>query len=325
MSYPPGSACRTLFSAAVLSALVICSWSLPCVAAPAKGVGRPAAPSPLTAPTLDELKHATYTGIGTTPVKLNRGIFEGPPYVPGGASRQRIELLDGAPVTADLNGDGASESVVFLAEENGGTATFLYMAVMGRADGKIVTLATARLGDRVSVRSVQADKGEISVELLQFGPRDPACCPSELVTRTWSLERSGLSERPGRGRPSTMKLSTLEGVTWLFRGFDTRQTEPSAAVTLLFDAERISGSAGCNRYVGVVTPGKGTGEVALSASKSTNSSCGTAAMALEEQYLEALRRTVRYGFYLGDLTLTWQQRDGSTKVMRFAPRKPAAE
>lgn len=277
-------------------------------------------------PTLDELNNATFTGIDTNPIKLVNGVFEGAPYVSGGASRQRIELLDAQPVTGDLNGDGVSETVVFLSEDNGGTGTYLYMAIMGRSKGKIVTIATVRLGDRLGVRSILIDKGQISLELLQHGAKDAACCPSELVTRTWSLERTGLVERVVKKRPGTLTLATLGGVEWVFRGFKSYQdASGTAEATLVFEKDRISGSAGCNRYLGYAATTKVPGELTLKASKSSNSECEVKAMIDEDRYLAALRRVVRFGFFLGDLTLSWQKEDGSQGVMRFAPRKTLAQ
>ena len=277
-------------------------------------------------PTLDELKNATFTGIDTNPIKLVNGVFEGPPYVPGGVSRQLIELLDGQPATGDLNGDGARETVVFLSEDNGGTGTYLHMAIMGRSKGKIITIATVRLGDRLGVRSILIDKGQITLELLQHGAKDAACCPSELVTRTWSLERSGLIERVVRMRPGKLTLATLADVEWVFRGFKTPQGEyGTGKSTLLFEKNRISGLAGCNRYLGAATTTKVPGEVTLKVSKTSNSECEVKVMIDEDRYLASLRKVVGFGFYLGDLALSWQKEDGSLGVMRFAPRQSTAQ
>jgi heat shock protein HslJ len=273
-----------------------------------------------------ELKNATFTGIDTSPIKLVNGIFVGPPYVPGGASRQQIELLDAQPVTGDLTGDGAGETVVFLSEENGGTVTYQYMAVMGRSQGKIVTIATVRLGDRLGVRSILIDKGQITLELLQQGAKDAACCPSELVSRTWSMERTGLVERVVKKRPGTLTLATLAGVEWVFSGFTPQQVASEVAeTTLIFEKNRISGSAGCNRFLGYAATTKVPGEVTLKASKTSNRECEATVMNHEGRYLEALRRVVRFGYFFGDLTLSWQKEDGSQGVMRFTSRKVTAQ
>jgi heat shock protein HslJ len=308
-----------------LAVFVVCVGTVQGETAPLTRKNVAAQTTHASPPGLDELKNATFAGIDTSPIKLVNGIFVGPPYVPGGAGRQRIELLDAQPVFGDLTGDGAGETVVFLSEDNGGTGTYLYMAVMGRSQGKIVTIATVRLGDRLGVRSILIDKGQISLELLQHGAKDAACCPSELVTRTWSLERTGLVERVVKKRPGTLTLATLAGVEWVFRGFKPQQAASGAAeTTLVFEKNRISGSAGCNRYLGYSATTKIPGEVTLKASKASNSECDSTVMNHEERYLEALRRVVRFGYFFGDLTLSWQKEDGSQGVMRFAPRKVTA-
>jgi hypothetical protein len=46
-------------------------------------------------------------------------------------------------------------------------------------------------------------------------------------------------------------------------------------------------------------------------------------MALEDRYLKALGRVVRFGFVAGRLLLTWSEH-GSTGSMLFAPGQPGA-
>ena len=305
------------FNTMAATLLILC-----CCAVPGTSADSPPLP-PVSPPlTLEELKNATYAGIDTTPIKLTRGLYEGSPYLPGGASRQRIELLESQPVTGDLSGDGNNDSLVFLSEDDGGSGAFLYMAVMGRIQGKIVNIATVRLGDRISVRSISVDKGQITLDLLLFGPKDLPCCPSDLVQRVWTLERAALVERVGKKRQGSLKPATLEGVEWLFRGVIPQLTEPDGAGgTLILEKERISGSAGCNRFLGNATAAKVPGDINFKATKITNRVCGGTVMAHEEEYLEALRHVVKFGYFLGDLTLSWRKKDGTLGIIRFAPRK----
>ncbi len=283
----------------------------------AAGAASPSAPLTMT-----ELKNATYTGIDTTPITLVDGRYEGAPYVPGGNSRQRLELLDSQPAAGDLNADGTDETVVFLTENNGGTDSCLYMAVMGREKGTIVTLGAVRLGERLSVRAVSVEKRQITLELLQYGAKDAACCPSELATRSWSMEGVNLVELVTRKRPGTLSLATLSGGDWLFRGFDPlHPAQVASGATLLFQKEQISGASGCNRYIGSAAATKVPGTVTLKAIKVTNTDCGTKVMSDEQRYLDALRRVSRFGYFVGDLLLSWQKEDGSLGTMRFSPRK----
>ncbi len=98
------------------------------------------------APTLEELANATYKGVYDEPIKLEDGVYEGAPFVEGGASRPRVELVRAVRMTGDLNGDGHEESVVFLSENSGGSGVQLYVAVVGRTDGAITNLGTAIVG-----------------------------------------------------------------------------------------------------------------------------------------------------------------------------------
>ncbi len=309
--------CRKLSSILTVTLMITCGWSV---------VGETSSP-PLhivpPPPTLEEMRNATYTGIDTTPIKLTDGRYEREPYIPGGVIRQRIELLDGQPAIGDLDGDGVMDAVAFLSENDGGTATVLHMAVMSRIKGKIVNIATIRLGDRINIRSIAVERGQITLDLLQFGAKDAACCPSELIARVWTLERTGMVERVAKKRQGTLKLGTLEGDEWLFRGFTPQLTQPEGTgASFLLEKDQISGSAGCNRFMGTATATKVPGVVTLKATKSTNKECGGREMKDEEEYLEAVRKTVKFGFFLGDLTLSWQKKDGSLGVMRFAHRVP---
>ena len=321
MSYQNKALRNILFAALAAATLIIFAEGIPAQAATSAPVK--ISTTATLPPTVDELQNASYAGIDTSPIKLTHGSSVGVPYLPGIANPQRIELLDGLLATGDLNGDGASEYVVFLSENNGGTGTFLYMAVMGRSNGKILNIATVRVGDRAAVRSLVIDKGQITLDLLQFGAKDLACCPSELATRVWTLERSGLVERVAKKRMGILKPALLEGVQWLYRG--GTQPGEGAGATLTFDKEHISGSGGCNRYQGKASFTKVPGELSIKASKSDNKECGVQAMTDENKYLELLRRVVRFGYYQGDLTLTWQKKDGTPEVMRFTPRKGAAQ
>jgi hypothetical protein len=268
------------------------------------------------------MKNATFTGILTTPVKLVNGVYEGKPYVPGGASRPRVKLLDSQPVNGDLDEDGSAEAVVFLSEDSGGTATNLYMVVVRRKQGSLENSTPVLLGDRVSVRSASVDKRLIVLDLLQFGSKDAACCPSELVTRTWSLARTRLVEQAVRRKPGTLSLATVSGTEWVLRGFGLNEILPGdAVVTLHLEKGQVRGTAGCNRYLGSATSTKVPGEIAIKASKVTNQVCGGNLMAIEERYIEALRHAIRFGFHVGDLILSWQKEDGSRGTLRFIPRK----
>ena len=144
-------------------------------------------------PSIAEIGNATIEGIYDDPILLSEGVFEGEPFVEGGASRPRVELLDHH-VSGELGASPGDETAAFLSENSGGSGTFLYLAVIGRDSGKIKNLDTVLIGDRVQVEGVRLEHGAIVVDVLQSGPDDPMCCPTESATRAWRLERGELVE-----------------------------------------------------------------------------------------------------------------------------------
>ena len=168
--------------------------------------GRDSAPaSQPAALTIDRLQAATYRGILDGPVTLADGRYEGEPFVPGAASRPIVRLVAGMTATGDLTGDGNDEAVVVLAHNSGGSGVFMYLAVVRDSDGDVENIATTNLGDRVKVLSLEISDGELAVQLVQHGPKDPMCCPTQEVRREWSLEGHELVEirqapKPRAGR-----------------------------------------------------------------------------------------------------------------------------
>jgi len=69
----------------------------------------------------------------------------------------------------------------------------------------------------------------------------------------------------------------------------------AAPATLVFEhaRKRISGSTGCNRFLGTYAPGEGSG-LKLDANGMTLKACSDAAMRQETAFLEALRQSTAY-------------------------------
>jgi len=137
-----------------------------------------------SAPAIDELGNATYSGIYEQPVTLSNGRYSGEPFVQGGASRPTVGLVIDFRLTGDLDGDGRDEAVVELWENSGGSGTNNYLAVMAREAVGVVNLATGWLGNRVQLRAGRIIDRTIEVDVLQHGPEDAMCCPTQLATRS---------------------------------------------------------------------------------------------------------------------------------------------
>jgi len=290
-------------------------------------VGEPAAalvdaPRRAGAPSEDELGNASYQGIYDTGVTLVGGEWEGEPFVPGGASRPRLELVRGFRLAGDLDGDGSEEAVALLSASSGGSGSYGYLAVVGRRGEGLVNLGTALVGDRVQIRGARITGRRIELDVVQTGPQDAACCPSQEATRAWALAADGLEEVASE-ITGTLSLTDLEGVEWVLTHFGWQEpAAPEPAITLVFKGERIAGSSGCNRYFAGVKTSKTPGELEIGPLGGTRMACPEEQMALESRYLNALERVVRFGFATDKLALRWSQ-DAATGTMLFAPRQPA--
>jgi heat shock protein HslJ len=273
------------------------------------------------APSFDQLANMAYTGIFRQPVTLKNGRWEGSPFVAGGTSRPAVGLVKDFTLTGDLNHDGKDEAVVLLLESSGGSGNYGYVAVVGMRDGKPFNLGTALIGDRVQVRAGRIAGNRIELDVVEAGPNDAACCPSQTATRSWTLDATGLHVNASRNT-GTLSLADLAGPQWVLSRL--KSDEPLAAqpeITLVFDGDRISGKSGCNRYFATVKPAGGLpGGLRVSRIGSTRMACPDDIMARETGYLEALAAATRFSFVSGKLALTWKK-DGVTHSMLFVPRQ----
>ncbi|MCB0016144.1 MAG: META domain-containing protein [Anaerolineales bacterium] len=139
----------------------------------------------------DLLKNMSYQGIFDEPVTLADGLYEGEPFVEGGASKPTVTLF---PMTAlgDLNNNGVDDAAVLLVENSGGTGSFVYLAAVLNSEGTPENVSTLLLGDRVSPESVMIAHGEIVVEAETHAEDDPLCCPSLKTRTTYTLQNGAL-------------------------------------------------------------------------------------------------------------------------------------
>jgi META domain len=311
---------RTRF---VSTAVCGASWLLITCAHAAPGL----AESPSGPPTLTELQNATYRGLkeagGTFTLKDGR--WEGEPYTPGGASRPSVSLAPGFRVTGDLDGDGAEEAVVVLAESSGGSGTFDYLAVVKRTASGIENLASTVLGDRVKIRSAHIEKGMLLVSVLRAGEDDPMCCPGELTDLGWTLAGSRLEAVKVSAPTGRLSLATLLGIDWVLRAWDFDESAPEEPeVTLNYKDGRFSGSSGCNRYSASATPGGPPGDFSMEPIMGTRMACPGTQSSIETRFLKQLGGARKFSFLLGRLAVTYEREGGPPGTMLFDGRAPAA-
>jgi basic membrane protein A len=94
----------------------------------------------------------------------------------------------------DFTGNNQDEAVVFLVSNYGGTGRFHDLVVMRDENGAPTQLASAPLGDRVQLRSLSVKEGLIVVYMVEPGPDDAACCPTQEVVKVFGLQEDQLVE-----------------------------------------------------------------------------------------------------------------------------------
>jgi hypothetical protein len=100
--------------------------------------------------------------------------------------------LDQQVVFGDLNGDGADDAAVILAENYGGSGVFVSVAAVVNENGQPRHAASFGIGDRPSIQAIRIQEGGIFLDAVVQGADDPACCPTQAVTRTLKLFGSQL-------------------------------------------------------------------------------------------------------------------------------------
>jgi heat shock protein HslJ len=119
---------------------------------------------------------------------------------PGSATETIVQLTDHV-AYGDLNGRDAA--AVVLVTDPGGSGTFYDLAVVMEEDGQPVNVATTSLGDRVEIQALSIVGNEIIVEMVNQGPDDPMCCPTQQVVQTYALEGDQLVQTSNRVLGST--------------------------------------------------------------------------------------------------------------------------
>ena len=266
------------------------------------------------------LRNIEYRGIHDNAATLRDGVHEGEPFVPGGASRPRVELLDMPRVLHDLDGDGIDDAAVLLAESSGGSGVFTWLAIVACLDDRAVNIGTIGLGDRVMIRSMAGQEGAIVVEFVAAGPGEPLCCPTRKVRNTYRL-RDGKLLLASSEEQGALSLADVKGVTWRLARLGRNEPVPEGVnVTAVFGDGRVSGSGGCNRYsAGVVETGPQVFSIGPAAS--TRMACPDPAGGFEDRYFSALQTANRFGFLLGNLVLHYGKGD-ARETMIFERKVP---
>jgi hypothetical protein len=163
--------------------------------APAPDSGTPASPTPVRPTPLpdipgispEQIRNSEYQlgfldQIRTVP--LQDGQYE--EGNPGGTDFVSVFVTDFI-ARGDLNGDGENEAVAIVAENYGGSGTFVFLVVYQYLNDEAVFLTSIFLDDRPLINDLAVEDGEIFVDATVHNPDDPMCCPALKTTRHYLL------------------------------------------------------------------------------------------------------------------------------------------
>jgi heat shock protein HslJ len=281
-------------------------------AAPATAeVAKPAAP------TRDQLLGATVTGVFGAPVTLTSGHYEGPPAEEGAASKPTLRLWDSTIEFVDIDGAPPEEGVALLTSSEGGSGTFAHLAVFTLQDGKAATLGALPLGDRVQLFRLWHEPGKVLVDVVEPGPGDPACCPTQLSRKAFGW-KDGKLQQLSSDAVGGLSINLLAATDWMLVEMDG-QPLPAGTMppTTLIQYGKAAGFSGCNRYTGPIAE-SAPGNVKIGELAVTRKACEAAANEMEAAFLERMRATASYRFEAGRLLLVAPQGDKPPRTLLFS-------
>lgn len=151
---------------------------------------QPISTEPVPELTLVMLQNAEYHSITLDGDEANFRLEDGLYYLPeqsqGWSGNWFVRMLNRT-VFGDLNDDGVQDAVVVFESQRGGSGLFRELAAVLNRNGQPVNIATAYLGDRVIVNSVQIQDGLILVDMLIQGPYDAMLYPTVRTTLKYQL------------------------------------------------------------------------------------------------------------------------------------------
>jgi len=274
----------------------------PAASAPAK----PSGPPP--APTVEQLRAATVSGVFAAPVTLAGGVYEGAPAETGAASRPRLQLWESTVHFADMDGAEGSEAVAMLSSNAGGSGDVVHVAVFGVRDGALANLGTAAVGDRTKLQSMWLERGKVLMDVIEIGPNDAACCPTQVARKTYGLEGGEFKQLSSEVR-GVLALSMLAANEWQLVEIDGQPLPVGVDAPLIhFERASVRGFAGCNRFNATVTESK-PGEIAIGPAAGTKMACPPERMEIEDRFLAQLAKVTGYTYQAEQLALTWQDQE----------------
>ena len=136
-------------------------------------------------------------------VTLHAGVFRSD-TVPGAESIVAI-ILTKYTAFGELH-PGYPAAAAVLVTTTGGSGVFYTLAVAADSGGVIMNIASEPLGDRIKIDSLSIRDYQIHLAMVEHGPGDPLCCPTQKVMKIFILSERQLLE----SSPDTLPLRLFE-------------------------------------------------------------------------------------------------------------------
>jgi len=119
-------------------------------------------------------------------VQLKDGKFE--QGTVGGADYVSVNVTDFI-AAGDLNNDGVAEYVALIAENYGGSGTFVFLAEYADVNGTPKFLNSTIVDDRPQLNDLSIKDNEIFLDAIIHGAQDPMCCPTLKTVRHYQVDK----------------------------------------------------------------------------------------------------------------------------------------
>jgi heat shock protein HslJ len=140
----------------------------------------------------------------------------------------------------------------------------------------------------------------LAASILACSPAAENATAPDAATETSAAKRSGPAPIP----------SHLIGREWRLTHFDRSEAVPETVViTIKFEADKLSGGAGCNNYFAAITEGDRPGDITIGTAGATRMACPEEIMNAESRFLAALANVVRYEMAGERLALTYREEE----------------
>jgi heat shock protein HslJ len=268
-------------------------------------------------PTPEQLANLTYDGIRGRSVTLVDGAHadETPP---DGMPAVNIQLLEDMTVFGNLDGAPGDEAAVMLADVSGTSVHRTWLSVVTMRSGQPESLGVVVAAEREQLRLMSVSDRWVRLELVDYGPDDPECCPTQLWAKEWGIVEGKLAA-VSAAPTEELSMEALGGYKWLLTRMEASIAAPETPeINILFKDRGFKGKSGCTHYFGELTE-PSPGEIGLGTIGLINRSCAPEIMAIESDYLGRLRKVSRYGFWRGSLVLAYEADDGFRQLV-FARR-----